>query len=713
MKITKYLIGGLAALALVGCKDKMRELNTNPDTIGKTDPRYMFMNAMQDFDNPSRGFVANNAQTAGSQMQYFVYYTGAQDGRYCDKQAMNYTTLGTISYYYDWYKSVGYKMVSLQNYIDDNLSATDALKYQDLKAICGIVKIYEAFRVFQNYGAAVYSEAFDAITEGITLPKYDIFNNEVYESMDDELAAWIAVLEAPANENTAQLGVYDPVYGYTPNAGMGAPNTRDNYTQQRELWKKFANSYRLYMAWIMKDVDQARFTKVLAETQTSGWYESAEDGAYTYMNGYSENGGIYNCAEAADISTLYSVSDNFVSYLKELSDPRLPLLARANNLYDANNAMKWMQAYYPDSLANHWYYNSTTQNWESLSWNGVLDFDADPLLAYQGQSANPNDYDRSGPQHFWGASTFTFRFYHPDYEPGNTEHNDNLGPWTVTNKGTTSEKFPASYTVYNADTSFTIELGSRPQGRYFVPGGGAQYGAYDGQARNGFDGSVEDRPNIFMRHPLYTYPEFCFLMAYLTQTGETTGKSADAWYEDGVKAAMKELQADAIRYGVQVATNTEHTYYTEATGTRYVNPEIKGINDNGVYSISENMIANYVANNALGSATDKIEAISGQMWIYCYKQPAKMWDWWRKTGYPEIKEVTSPANRPSGLYWVKPTAQGDGNQLEWPRRAALPQPEAINNANYNAAREVLLGTPNYGSTYNENTGRIYWDKQGL
>ena len=33
MKITKYLIGGLAALALVGCKDKMRELNTNPDTI--------------------------------------------------------------------------------------------------------------------------------------------------------------------------------------------------------------------------------------------------------------------------------------------------------------------------------------------------------------------------------------------------------------------------------------------------------------------------------------------------------------------------------------------------------------------------------------------------------------------------------------------------------------------------------------------------------
>ena len=80
MKITKYLIGGLAALALVGCKDKMRELNSNPNTIGETDPRYMFLNATQNLDN-TRGSIENATKNDGVKMQYFVYYTGAAEGQ--------------------------------------------------------------------------------------------------------------------------------------------------------------------------------------------------------------------------------------------------------------------------------------------------------------------------------------------------------------------------------------------------------------------------------------------------------------------------------------------------------------------------------------------------------------------------------------------------------------------------------------------------------
>ena len=716
MKLTKYILGGLAALALVGCQDKMRELNTNPDTIGDTNPEYMFLSAMSNLDFDSRG-AGQVRWSSGVNMQYFVYYTGAGDGTYCDDQAMKWSSLPMISYYYSWYKSKGYSMVSIMNYIDDNLDEAAAQKYQDLRAICGIVKVYEAFRVFQNYGANVYSQAFKAITDGITLPEYDIFSNEIYEALDDELAGYIAVLEQQ-NSDQCDLGIYDPIYGYVLPEGAAqaamAHVSRGNYGEQRTLWKKFANSYRLYMAWIMKGVNQARFDKVLAETSASGRFESASDGAYTYLNGPSNgsnSSGTYAAAENADISTLYSVSDNFVWYLKQLNDPRLPLLARANNLYEANTALEWIKKYYPDSLEQHMVYNDETKTWSLQSWNGVFDFWTDPMLAYQGQSPNPYDADKTNAGKFWGQSTFTFTFYAPGYIKGDEEHNKTLFPWTVTNPNDPTD----TYTIETrADTSFSIEIGSRPQGRYFLSAGG-QYGSYDGQGRNGFDGTDADRFTLYFRRPLYTYPEYCFMMAYLSLDGVNTGKSADEWYNTAVTSAMEELQNTAITSNIQVATNLIHTHEDETYRLQYINPEIVGINDNGVYSITDK-IGSYVTSVALSNFSDQKAAVVGQMWIYSYLDPVKMWDWWRVTGYPKIVEVETPADRPTDRlpYWVEPHANADYEKvLEFPRRSALPQPEAANNANYNAARDELMKQANYGTTYNDNSGRIYWDTQGL
>ena len=710
MKITKYLIGGLAALALVGCKDKMKELNSNPNTIGETDPRYMFMNALSDFDY-NRSNSTNLASSEGRMMQYFVSYSGAAEGTY--SRVGRYSAPGQISDWYNTLYGVGYKMTLLQNYINDNLSAEEAVVYQDLHSIAGIMKVFTAFRVFQNYGAAVYSQAFKAITEGITTPAYDVFNNEIYEALDDELAGYIAVLNAEMNEGTVALERYDPIYGYVVNEGMGAPEIQSNYETQRDMWKKFGNSYRLYMAWIMKNADAARFSKVLSETQASGWFETANEGAYAYQNGAGNNGTAYNSDGTSQISMNYSLSDNFVSYLKELNDPRLPLLARANSLYATNGTMQWIAHYFPDSLEQHWNYNKESETWEQVSWNGIFDFENDPLLAYQGQSPNPADNEiTQGPERFWNYRTFSFRFYHPDYRPGDNEWNDNLGPWTVTNKGEVTEQYPATEEIEDPVVTYTINVASRPQGRYFCAGGGKAFGDVGTNGGNGNDGPVDQNANIFFRRPLYTYPEFCYMMAFLTVDGANTGKSAAEWYESGLTAALEELQADAIRYGVQVATNTATSYSGVVT-----NPKIVGVNDNGVYSITDK-IATYVAEQGVQFAVkDQKEAIVGQMWIYAYNQPIKMWDWWRVTGYPKIKEVATPADRPTGLYWVQPltsdASSSEDNTLLFPRRGALPQPQALNNNNYNAARDELMTQPNYGATYGTTTGRIYWDVQGL
>ncbi len=710
MRITKYLIGGLAALALVGCKDKMRELNTNPDTTGDTDPRYMFMDAAQNLDMV-RGAIEAATQNDGVKMQYFVSYDGASAGQYCNPAASSYVTPGQIGYYYDWLYKIGYKLVSLQRWIDD-MNEVEALKYQDLRAIAGILKIYEGFRVFQNYGAAVYSQAFKAITEGITRPEYDLFTNELYEQMDDELAGYIAVLAAAKQEGTVDLSTSDPIYGYKVNVAMGAPEAAGDYDQQRTKWKKFGNSYRLYMAWIMKAADPARFTKVLDETKASGWFESAADGAYSYQNGYTANDGQYNSDGSSNISVKYALTDNFVSYLKGLDDPRLPLLARANGLYADNKDIQWIQHYFPDSLENHMVYNKTSKKWVLTSWDGVFDFEDDPMLAYQGQSPNPQDNENTGAGQFWGQRSFTFHFYHPDYDPKKPEENKKLKPWKVQNKGEVTTDFPAEFEIKDADYSISIAVASRPQGRYFVAGGGKTFGDNAGASgHNGYDGAITNNSNIFFRQPLYTYPEFCFMMAYLSNEGIETGTPADDWFRSGVTAAMEELQADAIRSGVQVATNTSSTYYYAANGQTYtVNPRIVGINDLAVYSISDK-IASYVDGLVLSP-----EAIVGQMWIYAYKQPIKMWDWWRLTGYPEIKDVATPADRDQllgQLYWVRPYKANTTEALELPRRASLPTPVAANSGNWNAIRNVLLDQQNYGETYNETIGRIFWDLQGL
>lgn len=710
MKITKYLIGGLAALALVGCKDKMRELNTNPDRVPTADPRFMFMNAMSNFD--ANGGITERVTSEGQMFQYFVYYTGASDGTYYSDG--NGTYPAQVSNYYNWLYSVGYQMTLLQNYIDDNLDETEAQRYQDLRAIAGIVKTYEAFRVFQNYGAAVYSQAFKAITEGITKPEYDIFSNEVYEALDDELADYIDVLAAPKNENTVELLEYDPIFGYIVNPQVGAPSVRTNYDDQRTLWKKFANSYRLYMAWIMKSVDKSRFDQVLSETKASGWYENANDGAYVYYNGYSQNEGVYNSDGIAAVSLFYSVSDNFIWYLKQLNDPRLPLLARANGLYADNSAIQWIQRYFPDSLQKRSVYNEDTKTWSEQLWDydKVFNYVADPMLAYQGQSPNPYNYQNTNAGHpgeFWGQRNLTFQFY-PETTPDAVIGPD--GSWTVTNKGTISEQYPATWTILNPDTLLTISVACRPQGRYFCAAGGKTFsdpGALNNG--NGYDGPVDNKNDYYYRFPLYTYPEFCFMMAYLTLEGETnTGQTAEQWYNNGVTAAMEELQMDAIRYGVQVATSMVRTGTTEAGQTVSTNPAIVGINETEPYSIADK-IADYVTAQALGNASDPKEAVVGQMWIYAYNQPIKMWDWWRKTGYPEIVEVSDPASRPTGLYWMKPSMRTSGNPLEFPRRASLPQPQAINNDNYNKARETLRTTfPEYGD-YATTSGRIYWDTE--
>ena len=151
----------------------------------------------------------------------------------------------------------------------------------------------------------------------------------------------------------------------------------------------------------------------------------------------------------------------------------------------------------------------------------------------------------------------------------------------------------------------------------------------------------------------------------------------------------------------------------------WVLPSLQEMND----TESDNSIPNKIApcvSSVVLSTFSGVEAqktaVVGQMWICGYTDPVQVWNWWRITGYPTIKHIESQADWPTDSlpYWMEPHANDDMvTVLEFPCQSGLPQLEAANNANYNAARDALLKIANYGTMYNETTGRIFWDAQGL
>ena len=75
----KYILGAavLSVAALTGCKDKMRELNTNPNLMTSALPEYQFLGATQDWGFFGRGWPASRAGNIGALMQVSVWRTGS------------------------------------------------------------------------------------------------------------------------------------------------------------------------------------------------------------------------------------------------------------------------------------------------------------------------------------------------------------------------------------------------------------------------------------------------------------------------------------------------------------------------------------------------------------------------------------------------------------------------------------------------------------
>lgn len=337
MNKIKYIFTGVLSLLLfTGCLDAYRELNTNPELLGHTDPRNVFTGATENWNNNSRAHLMNKYSGVMQYMQYIVYYAGAQEGAYVNPLKENKPSPYT-PYYNDYYTQIGLKL----RYLVNTVIPIDPEKerYQNLAAVANILETYEAWLVFDVNGAAPYTEAFKLVTEGIRQPRYDLYQKdisgkELYKVFDEKIKENVALLiSKPANQY--ELGNND--YFFKGNV---------------DKWIKFGNTVRIKMAQRLEKADKAFYDAVVADVlANSGGIITKNDESciYNHPNEYNNN-----TDDTHILTYQYAASRALVNFLSAYDDPRLPLLVRRNGFGTGNNntenddVEKTLAKYYPN-----------------------------------------------------------------------------------------------------------------------------------------------------------------------------------------------------------------------------------------------------------------------------------------------------------------------------------------------------------------------------
>ncbi len=416
------------------------------------------------------------------------------------------------------------------------------------------------------------------------------------------------------------------------NANQVALGNNDYFYQgDVAKWIKFGNTLRIKMAQRFEKTDNAHFQSVLAEVLSNpGGIISSNAESCIYFHNLEYNNDTW---DTAILTYQFTASNAFVSFLYDNSDPRLPILIRKNGFGGGNN-------------------------------NPSNDQLADTLFKYYPAYATNPAYQK-----------YTKRYIGMPASPSLKDGND-----------------AKEYISFNtpANTAFTIRGVSQVQSRFYVKNGGNAETA--GGARNIDYPRFDNNDVMKLFSPQITYPEVCFMMAEISEKAGSAkgGKSAQQWYEEGIRNSMLIYQQWAERMKVLSAAEPTAADYNPITNAK---------------------IDAYLAQPKVqytGSSTHKLELIISQAWVNFFMRPEEAWATWKRTGLPKFKEYTA-ANPTDGTAFLDVVSAG-ASPLLIPRRSILPTPNTANIDNFNAAQAKLVAKPEYLQP-NQTQGRIFWDKQ--
>lgn len=174
--------------------------------------------------------------------------------------------------------------------------------------------------------------------------------------------------------------------------------------------------------------------------------------------------------------------------------------------------------------------------------------------------------------------------------------------------------------------------------------------------------------------PLLTYADFCFMASEFVLEGVNSAKSAQEWYEEGVRASLKQW--------------SEVAQYCQI---------------NGYEAITDTEVDDFMAQADIAwNPAIAREQIYSQSWVEHFKNNNESWALWKRTGYP---------NQTSTVVTFDPVMVL-GQEQDVPRRKKFSHP-AEGTANYQniiQGLETMAADPEFGNLDNE-FGRLWWDKQ--
>lgn len=303
----------LASFLFQSCKEKMIEINTDPNVLTDVPPELLFTGAIKDLNMTSRSQTAFKYGKAMTWMQYVVPEGATVDGLsgyyWKSTTAVNKGPIPGFPYYSDYYNAIGRDMQRIIIKIENMDNAADREKYKGLHAIAKTVDVFHAWRVADIYGAMPYSQAFDPIA--YPTPKYD-YNWDLYKSFEVELKAAAADLAASGSAQI-QLGTNDMIYG-------------GDYSK----WLGFVNTLRIKIAQRYEKRDPAQLAAVLTDIEATGSkIMSSNAGSFAVNHTRDWNNNV------DDINVIlfnFNASYTFVEHLKYTNDPRIKFMIRENDM---------------------------------------------------------------------------------------------------------------------------------------------------------------------------------------------------------------------------------------------------------------------------------------------------------------------------------------------------------------------------------------------
>lgn len=174
--------------------------------------------------------------------------------------------------------------------------------------------------------------------------------------------------------------------------------------------------------------------------------------------------------------------------------------------------------------------------------------------------------------------------------------------------------------------------------------------------------------------PLVTYADFCFMAAEFTLEGVANGKTAQQWYEEGVKASLRQW--------------SEIADYCD-------------IND--YQAVTEEEISTFLAQEGIAwnSAMAK-EQIYCQTWVEHFKNNSESWAMYKRVNYPNTTSTL--------VTWEPIYVYGELQSVPRRMKFTTPAEGSPNYANQMKRLEDMQKEPNFGRLDSEH-GRIWWDKE--